>query len=203
MMLKKKPFNSHVANVKDSAVELCGEDDAETPLANLVRIGFKAASEGVKSAVAGAFAAARNWGAVAIGFGASAGKAGVAVGHSDDNGEGEPLRDTAYAGDYAVAIGTARAEGARSVSIGQDSKVTPDYAIAIGAGKTDKSNRCAAQADIAIGQEAHTTGTSPGHVAIGYQAAASDAKMTVIGSCSDPAKIYFGDKSLAEIIAAV
>ena len=203
MLLKKKPFNSHVANVKDSAVELCGEGDSATPLAHLVRIGWNATAASVKSVIVGAFAATRSWGAVAIGFGASAGKAGVAVGHCDADEAGGPLRDSAYAGDYAVAVGTARAEGARSVSIGQDSKVTPDYAIAIGAGKTDKSNRCSAQADIAIGQEAHTTGTSPGHVAIGYQAVASDAKMTVIGSCSDPAKIYFGDKSLAEIIAAV
>ena len=53
MMLKKKPFNSHVANVKDSAVELCGEDDAETPLANLVRIGFKAAASDAKMTVIG------------------------------------------------------------------------------------------------------------------------------------------------------
>ena len=116
MQLKKKPFNSHVANVKDSAVELCGEDDAETPLAHLVRIGWNATAASVKSVIVGAFAATRSWGAVAIGFGASAGKAGVAI---------------------------------------------------------------------------------------GYQAAASDAKMTVIGSCSDPTKIYFGDKSLAELIAAV
>ena len=177
--------------------------DFASAIDNGASVGYRA-SAGDKGVAIGASSTNTSWGSVAIGFGAQAAKGSVAIGHSDDN-DGVPVRDTARAGDYAVAIGTAAATGIRSVSIGQDSKTERDYSVAIGA-SGQKTNRTSMNYDTAVGALAKTEGSnSEGKIAIGYNATASESRIVQIGNnanskYADPTKIGFGNKTLSQIL---
>ncbi len=163
-------------------------------------IGEKASSSGSQSTAIGSFSTAIGESSVAIGSGsASSGRFSVAIGVDSIATE-----YSAFAlGDFAEAKGYssfslgdhAKSLGDSSVAIGRDTTASGNFSSAVG-----RNSKALGLASTALGY--YTDASNAYSTAIGYNAHSHGDYTINFGGTDDPNRIYFMNRTLADMIAS-